>query len=26
VPFPGIGHVERSGTAYAYEPLFWAPG
>jgi glyoxylase-like metal-dependent hydrolase (beta-lactamase superfamily II) len=26
VPFPGIGHVSRSGTAYAYEPLFWAPG
>ena len=26
VPFPGIGHVERSGAAYAYEPLFWAPG
>ena len=26
VPFPGIGHVSRSGAAYAYEPLFWAPG
>jgi glyoxylase-like metal-dependent hydrolase (beta-lactamase superfamily II) len=26
VPFPGIGHVAKSGTAYAYEPLFWAPG
>jgi glyoxylase-like metal-dependent hydrolase (beta-lactamase superfamily II) len=26
VPFPGIGHVERAGTAYAYEPLFWTPG
>jgi glyoxylase-like metal-dependent hydrolase (beta-lactamase superfamily II) len=26
VPFPGIGHVVKAGTAYAYEPLFWAPG
>jgi glyoxylase-like metal-dependent hydrolase (beta-lactamase superfamily II) len=26
LPFPGIGHVARSGTGYAYLPLFWAPG
>ena len=26
LPFPGIGHVAKTGTAYAYEPLFWAPG
>lgn len=26
VPFPGIGHVVRAGAAYAYEPVFWAPG
>jgi len=26
VPFPGIGHVVKSGTAYRYEPAFWMPG
>jgi glyoxylase-like metal-dependent hydrolase (beta-lactamase superfamily II) len=26
VPFPGIGHVAKAGSAYAYEPLFWTPG
>src|SRR5438105_9533033 len=26
LPFPGIGHVVKSGTGYGYAPLFWAPG
>jgi glyoxylase-like metal-dependent hydrolase (beta-lactamase superfamily II) len=26
LPFPGIGHVVKSGTSYGYAPLFWAPG
>jgi glyoxylase-like metal-dependent hydrolase (beta-lactamase superfamily II) len=26
LPFPGIGHVVNSGSAYHYAPLFWAPG
>jgi glyoxylase-like metal-dependent hydrolase (beta-lactamase superfamily II) len=25
LPFPGIGHVARSGTAYAYVPSPWSP-
>jgi glyoxylase-like metal-dependent hydrolase (beta-lactamase superfamily II) len=25
VPFPGIGHVARAGSAYSYLPLFWLP-
>ncbi len=26
LPFPGIGHVVKSGTGYGYAPLFWSPG
>ena len=26
LPFPGIGHVIKSGSAYGYVPVFWAPG
>jgi glyoxylase-like metal-dependent hydrolase (beta-lactamase superfamily II) len=26
LPFPGIGHVGRAGSAYSFEPLFWTPG
>jgi glyoxylase-like metal-dependent hydrolase (beta-lactamase superfamily II) len=26
LPFPGIGHVVKSGSGYGYAPLFWAPG
>lgn len=26
LPFPGIGYVLKSGTAYSYAPLAWAPG
>jgi glyoxylase-like metal-dependent hydrolase (beta-lactamase superfamily II) len=26
LPFPGIGHVVKSGNGYGYAPLFWAPG
>jgi glyoxylase-like metal-dependent hydrolase (beta-lactamase superfamily II) len=26
LPFPGIGYVIKSGTAYSYAPLLWAPG
>src|SRR5579871_14062 len=26
VPFPGIGHVVRSGSAYRFEPVVWTPG
>ena len=26
LPFPGIGHVVKSGSDYQYAPVFWAPG
>lgn len=26
LPFPGIGHVVKSGSGFGYAPLFWAPG
>lgn len=26
LPFPGIGHTTRAGTAYRFEPVFWIPG
>ena len=25
LPFPGIGHVTRTGAGYAYAPVFWSP-
>ena len=25
LPFPGIGHVARSGAGFAYVPAFWSP-
>ena len=26
LPFPGIGHVVKSGASYAFVPVFWMPG
>jgi len=25
LPFPGLGHVEKAGERYAYQPVVWAP-